>query len=79
MFLPDKKRTTLHFEKYITELQAVLERIKHEQLSAIEAAGHLVADALVANGVVHTFGTGHSHLIADEAFFRAGGIAAAGF
>jgi uncharacterized phosphosugar-binding protein len=66
----------LHFEKYITELQAVLERIKHEQLSEIAAAGHLVADALVANGVVHTFGTGHSHLIADEAFFRAGGIAA---
>ena len=66
----------MHFEHYITELQAVLERIKHEQLKAIEAAGRLVADALVANGVVHTFGTGHSHLIADEAFFRAGGIAA---
>ena len=66
----------MHFEKYITELQAVLERIKHEQLSEIAAAGHLVAEALVANGVVHTFGTGHSHLIADEAFFRAGGIAA---
>jgi uncharacterized phosphosugar-binding protein len=66
----------LHFEEYITELQALLERIKHEQLSSIEAAGHFVADALVADGVVHTFGTGHSHLIADEAFFRAGGIAA---
>jgi uncharacterized phosphosugar-binding protein len=72
----DQKRTRLHFEEYITELQAVLERIKHEQLSEIAAAGHLVADALVADGVVHTFGTGHSHLIADEAFFRAGGIAA---
>ncbi|MGH9903871.1 MAG: sugar isomerase domain-containing protein, partial [Pyrinomonadaceae bacterium] len=24
----------------------------------------------------NTFGTGHSHLVADEAFFRAGGIAA---
>jgi uncharacterized phosphosugar-binding protein len=66
----------LHFDKYITELQTVLERIKHEQSGAIEAAGRLVADALVAQGLVHTFGTGHSHLIADEAFFRAGGIAA---
>jgi uncharacterized phosphosugar-binding protein len=26
--------------------------------------------------VIHTFGTGHAHLIADEAFYRAGGIAA---
>jgi uncharacterized phosphosugar-binding protein len=66
----------VHFETYITELQALLERIKVEQSAAIAAAGRLVADALVGDGVIHTFGTGHSHLIADEAFFRAGGIAA---
>ena len=66
----------MHFEAYITELQALLERIKLEQSSAIAAAGRLVADTLVGDGVIHTFGTGHSHLIADEAFFRAGGIAA---
>jgi uncharacterized phosphosugar-binding protein len=66
----------VHFQNYISELQEVLERIKLEQLPAIEAAGHLVANALIADGVIHTFGTGHSHLIADEAFFRAGGIAA---
>jgi uncharacterized phosphosugar-binding protein len=63
-------------ERYIEELQTVLWRIKSEQLNAIAAAGQLVADTLVAGGVIHTFGTGHSHLIADEAFFRAGGIAA---
>lgn len=66
----------MHFETYITELQALLERIKLEQSAAIAAAGRLVADTLVGDGVIHTFGTGHSHLIADEAFFRAGGIAA---
>ena len=64
------------FEQYIGELQALLGRIRRDQSSAISAAGRIVADALVAGGVVHTFGTGHSHLIADEAFFRAGGIAA---
>ena len=66
----------MFFERYIDELQNVLARIKREQLDAIEAAGQLIADTLVAGGVIHTFGTGHSHLIADEAFFRAGGIAA---
>lgn len=66
----------MHFQDYISELQGLLERIKSEQADAIEAAGKLVAEALVAGGVIHTFGTGHSHLIADEAFFRAGGIAA---
>jgi uncharacterized phosphosugar-binding protein len=64
------------FESYISKLQGLLERIKVEQATAIMAAARLVADALIADGVIHTFGTGHSHLIADEAFFRAGGIAA---
>ena len=66
----------MFFETYINKLQALLDLIKVEQAAAITAAGSLVADALIADGVVHTFGTGHSHLIADEAFFRAGGIAA---
>ena len=64
------------FLQYIKGLQAVLDRIKGEQSANIEKAGLLVADSLSAGGVVHAFGTGHSHLIADEAFFRAGGIAA---
>jgi uncharacterized phosphosugar-binding protein len=64
------------FESYLDGLQAVLQRIKREQAINIKWAGELVAASLSAGGVIHTFGTGHSHLIADEAFFRAGGIAA---
>jgi uncharacterized phosphosugar-binding protein len=64
------------FERYVDGLQAVLERIKREQANKIKQAGQLVAAALSAGGVIHTFGTGHSHLIAEEAFFRAGGVAA---
>ena len=66
----------MSFQEYIDGLQAVLDRIKHGQRSHIEEAGIVVADALERGGIIHTFGTGHSHLIADEAFFRAGGIAA---
>lgn len=64
------------FAEYIDGLQAVLSRIKDEQAVPIEQASRMVADSLAAGGIVHAFGTGHSHLIADEAFFRAGGIAA---
>ncbi|HKO98031.1 MAG TPA: SIS domain-containing protein [Pyrinomonadaceae bacterium] len=64
------------FEGYIDGLQSVLERIRREQSGKIKEAGQLVGAALEAGGVVHTFGTGHAHLIADEAFYRAGGIAA---
>jgi uncharacterized phosphosugar-binding protein len=64
------------FENYIDGLQTVLERIKREQSGGIKRAAQVVAEAISAGGVIHTFGTGHSHLIAEEAFFRAGGIAA---
>lgn len=63
-------------ERYIDGLQGVLERIKREQAHNIKRAGQVVAAAISSGGIVHTFGTGHSHLIAHEAFFRAGGIAA---
>jgi uncharacterized phosphosugar-binding protein len=64
------------FREYLSGLQAILERLKSEQAENIRQAGQLVAAAIAADGVVHTFGAGHSHLIAEEAFFRAGGIAA---
>ncbi len=64
------------FIDYINELTSLLERIKLEQAYNIRQAGLIVAEALAAEGVIHAFGTGHSHLIAEEAFFRAGGIAA---
>lgn len=69
-------KLNMAFAEYIDGLQAVLSQIKREQAGQIERAGQMVADSLAAGGIVHAFGTGHSHLIANEAFFRAGGIAA---
>ena len=64
------------FYDYIDGLLAILERIKREQAENIKRAGQIISESLAAGGIVHTFGTGHSHIIAEEIFFRAGGIAA---
>ncbi|MGE0545818.1 MAG: sugar isomerase domain-containing protein [Kofleriaceae bacterium] len=64
------------FQPYLDQLHSVLTRIAREQSERIIAAGRLIADALEAGGVLHAFGTGHSHLIAHEAFYRAGGLSA---
>ena len=45
------------------------------QRDAIATAGALIAETVRSGGVVHTFGTGHSHLLAEEPFYRAGGLA----
>lgn len=44
-------------------------------MEAIIEAGNLVAHRLADDGVLHTFGTGHSHMVAEEIAFRAGGLA----
>lgn len=61
---------------YFQELAKVLEQIQSTQMSAIEAAAAVCAEALRRNGLIYTFGTGHSHLLAEEIFYRAGGLAA---
>lgn len=62
------------FSLYIEQIQQLLDRIVTGQATAIRAAGAMVAETIGHSGIVHTFGTGHSHMIAEEAFFRAGGL-----
>jgi uncharacterized phosphosugar-binding protein len=45
-------------------------------LRQIEEAAQLVATALKDGGIIHAFGCGHSALLAQEIFFRAGGLVA---
>lgn len=61
--------------RYFDRLAEVLLRLRR-QLPAIRKGAALMADAIDRGGLVHVFGTGHSHLIAEEAFFRAGGLVA---
>jgi uncharacterized phosphosugar-binding protein len=43
------------------------------QRSALETGATAIVEALDAGGIVHVFGTGHSHIIAEELFARAAG------
>lgn len=60
----------------IDAARAVLAEIGSDELGAIGRAAALLADTIAADGLVHVFGTGHSHLLAEELFYRAGGLAA---
>lgn len=41
----------------------------------IERAASAITDSLRDGGVLHMFGSGHSHLPTEEAFYRSGGLA----
>jgi uncharacterized phosphosugar-binding protein len=58
---------------YASRLQAVLDRALEQELPSVRRAAALVADAWTAQGVFYVFGSGHSHMFGEEAFYRAGG------
>jgi len=52
-----------------------LNRIVSVQEDLIKQSARWLADCIVNDDIIHTFGTGHSHMIGLELFVRAGGLA----
>ena len=63
------------YEKYYATAREQLERVFTTQRPAIERAAASLGEALVNDHWLYAFGTGHSHLLAEEIFYRAGGLA----
>ncbi|MGH9449869.1 MAG: sugar isomerase domain-containing protein [Terriglobia bacterium] len=59
--------------QFFAAIRAALDQV---QMEPIAAAAEIVASTLENGGIVHTFGTGHSSLLAQEMFYRAGGLVA---
>lgn len=64
----------MSLDLYFDRIQELLQQIRGTQAAIIRKAGAIVASSLQRGGIIHTFGTGHSHMVAEEAFFRAGGL-----
>ncbi|NLM53805.1 MAG: SIS domain-containing protein [Firmicutes bacterium] len=62
------------YDRYFAEVTALLRRIHESERESIRRAAQLMVDSICADGVVRVFGTGHSHLIGEDAFYRAGGL-----
>lgn len=62
---------------YRDRIVGLFDEILETQASALDAARDAVVAALAADRLVYAGGSGHSHLLAEEVFYRAGGIAAA--
>lgn len=60
--------------EYYANLLTCLECIQ-QQKSAIKKAAKLMSEAQQAGGSLYAFGTGHSHMVAQEVYARAGGYA----
>jgi len=60
--------------RYLATTSDLLQRLVDQEWPNIAAAAELVAAPLERNGTIHAFGSGHSHILAEELFYRAGGL-----
>lgn len=62
------------YQRYFEQVQSKLQTV-FDQKEKIEIAAEWIADCLANEGFIYTSGTGHSHIFAEEIFYRAGGFA----
>lgn len=66
----------MFMETYYAGVKEALDAVFTKESGVIRQAGSALADTLQGDGLLHVFGCGHSHILAEELFYRAGGLAA---
>lgn len=62
------------YRNYFRQLYDVIESVIGSQSPQLETVASWMAESIAGKGVVHLFGSGHSHVIAEEVFHRAGSL-----
>lgn len=65
---------SLAYRTYLRKIYDIIEDILTTQGRQIDTAASWMADAIERRQIVHIFGSGHSHMIAEEVFHRAGSL-----
>ena len=62
------------YKAYIDNIKSQLADLRISQKQPIEQAARLVANSIMAGGIIQTFGSGHSNIGSTEIVVRAGGL-----
>ena len=60
---------------YLKNIRQLLDNLENTQEQVIEQVAEACAECIYNGGLLYFFGTGHSHMICEEPFYRAGGLA----
>jgi len=61
-------------EIFTNSIINLIKELEKEELNNIRKASQIMFDAMKDDKIVHIFATGHSHMFAEEMFYRAGGL-----
>ena len=62
-------------KEYLNNIRRLLQFVESTQAETIDKVSEICAEAIYKNKLLYFFGTGHSHMICEEPFYRAGGLA----
>ena len=62
-------------KEYLDNIRQLLKKLESTQEQHIEDVAQVCAEAISEEHLLYFFGTGHSHMICEEPFYRAGGLA----
>lgn len=60
--------------EYTRAVQNILAEVVDQEMEHIDQAAAIIAKSIMQDGILYTFGTGHSHIIAEDVIYRAGGL-----
>ncbi|MDR1388493.1 MAG: SIS domain-containing protein [Treponema sp.] len=61
-------------QEFFEKIKSLIVEIGETQTAAIKTAAEEIAVRLEAGGILYIFGSGHSHVLAEELYSRAGGL-----
>lgn len=61
---------------FTVKVKDIIDEVFEKEQQNIKEAATVIFESIKDNGVLHVFATGHSHMLAEEMFYRAGGLVA---
>ncbi|MCM3700698.1 SIS domain-containing protein [Paenibacillus macerans] len=59
---------------YFDHIRRILQQVEEQEAEQIGQAARKTAETIMDGGIIHLFGCGHSHILTEEVFYRAGGL-----
>ncbi|WP_053218359.1 SIS domain-containing protein [Virgibacillus senegalensis] len=59
---------------YFEKVHSLLQVIEEKEFTNLQEAAQKISASLQQDGIIHLFGCGHSHILTEEVYYRAGGL-----
>lgn len=60
--------------RYFEAIEAIFDDIEKNESNNLKLSASVIAKCIMEGGIVHIFGCGHSHILGEEMYYRAGGL-----